>query len=229
MSEENSTAADPAVTNAGENVGNEPAFLFENADASGYGEENVNFLKENNLSNMSDLVALATKGKNALQLPSDDDQDSLLNFRKACGYPETADGYGFKAETEEEKNIADFVHKCQLDKWAAKAVYNQIIANIKAEDAEDKKQYAAEVAKVKGNWGENAQGNESLLQRGVAAIGLSEQQLQEISGIIGVEAALNLMLTLGRVKSDHSGVTGTTGGGSGDESLDSFIYRRRAM
>ena len=178
---------------------------------------------------MSDLIALATKGKNALQLPSDDDQESLLNFRKACGYPETADGYGFKAETEEEKNIAEFVHKCQLDKWAAKAVYNQIIANIKAEDSENKKLYDTEVAKIKSNWGENAQGNESLLQRGIATIGLSEQQLQEISDIIGVEAALNLMLTLGRVKSDHSGVTGTTGGSSGDESLDSFIYRRRDM
>lgn len=229
MSEENITPADPADNNTVGNVGSEPAFLFENADATGYGEDNVNFLKENNLSNMSDLIALATKGKNALQLPSDDDQESLLNFRKACGYPETADGYGFKAETEEEKNIAEFVHKCQLDKWAAKAVYNQIIANIKAEDSENKKLYDTEVAKIKSNWGENAQGNESLLQRGIATIGLSEQQLQEISDIIGVEAALNLMLTLGRVKSDHSGVTGTTGGSSGDESLDSFIYRRRDM
>ncbi|MBR3676569.1 MAG: hypothetical protein IKN71_05500 [Alphaproteobacteria bacterium] len=228
MSEENANTTDQVGTNAGENAGADPAFLFENTDASSYGEANVNFLKENNLSNMSDLVALATKGKNALELPKDNDQDSLLNFRKACGYPETADGYGFKAETEEEKGIADFVHKCQLDKWAAKAVYNQIIANIKAEDAEDKKQYDAEVAKIKSNWGENAQGNESLLQRGVKAIGLSEQQLQEISGIIGVEAALNLMLTLGRVKSDHAGITGGSGSG-GEESLDSFIYSRRGM
>ena len=214
---------------AGTSTTPDGAFLFENADVAAYGDDNAAFLKENNLSKMSDLVALASKGKAALTLPADDDDAALANFRKACGYPEKAEGYGFDAQTDEEKSIVDFIYGCGLDKWAAKAVYNQVLANIKDTAEKEKKEYEAEVAKVKGGWGENAKANESLLQRGVAALKLTDSQLQEISGVIGVEAALELIQTIGKVKTDSSGITGSNGGAAGDESLSSFILSRRDM
>lgn len=231
MSDETTGAATGAETTGTNNppaAGSEPAaFLFENADASTYGESNAAFLKDNNLTNMSDLIALAGKGKTALNLP-DDTPESLAAFRKACGMPETADGYGLPTSTDEEKGIAEFLHKCQLDKWAAKAVYEQIIANIAAEDKAEREQYEADYNKQLEAWGDQKQANLNILQRGLDTFKLSQDQLRGISGITGVEAALGLMLALGKLQSDHSGASGTSGG-LGDESLDSFIFSRRSM
>lgn len=228
MAEENATAAG-GEPNAGTSTAQDGAFLFENADANTYGETNAAFLKENNLSNMSDLIALATKGKGALSVPADGDDAGLLALRRACGYPETVEGYGFNSQTEEEKSIADFIFNCGLDKWAAQKVYSQVLEDIKSTAEREKQEYEAAVAKIKSGWGESAKANESLLQRGVATLKLSETQLQELSGVIGVEAALELLQTIGKVKTDSSGITGSNGGAAGVEDLGSFILSRRDM
>ncbi len=221
MSEDNTTdTTEPAA-------GNEPAaFLFENADPQAYGEENVNFLRDNNLTNMSDLVALAAKGKNAISLP-DDTPESLLVFRKACGLPETADGYGLPAQTDDEKQIADFLLKCNLDKWAAKTVYQNIIANIAENTKAEKEKYEADYAKVTNAWGDNKQGNLNLLKRGMDTIKVSDEQLRGISDAIGTEAALGLMLTIGKLTKDSSGVAGNNAGGDSDEGLFDLILSKR--
>lgn len=225
MSEENSAGTEPGEnTNA---AGNEPAaFLFENADPQVYGEDNVNFLKTNNLTNMSDLVALAAKGKNSIALP-DDTPESLLAFRKACGLPDTAEGYGLPVQTDDEKEIADFLLKCNLDKWAAKTVYQNILDNIASEDKAEKEKYAAEYAKATEAWGDNKQGNLNLLKRGMDTIKVSDEQLRRISDAIGTEAALGLMLTVGKLTQDSVGVSGTGTGGGGDESLFDLILSKR--
>lgn len=218
--------AENAETNNNTAASQEPAaFLFENADPSAFGEESTAFLKENNLTSMADLIALAGKGKTALSLP-DDTPESLAAFRKACGMPDTAEGYGLPTSTDEEKEIAAFLHKCQLDKWAAKSVYDQIVTNIAAEEKSEKDQYEADYNKQLAAWGEQKQANLNFLQRGLETFKLSQDQLRGISGITGVEAALGLMLALGKLQSDHSGASGTSGGSS-DESLESFILSRR--
>ena len=200
--------------------------MFENADPQAYGEENVNFLRDNNLTNMSDLVALAAKGKNAISLP-DDTPESLLVFRKACGLPETADGYGLPAQTDDEKQIADFLLKCNLDKWAAKTVYQNIIANIAENTKAEKEKYEADYAKVTNAWGDNKQGNLNLLKRGMDTIKVSDEQLRGISDAIGTEAALGLMLTIGKLTKDSSGVAGNNAGGDSDEGLFDLILSKR--
>jgi len=71
------------------------------------------------------------------------------------------------------------------------------------------------------------QGNLNLLKRGMDTIKVSDEQLRRISDAIGTEAALGLMLTVGKLTQDSVGVSGTGTGGGGDESLFDLILSKR--
>jgi len=162
----------------------------------------------------------------ALVYPDGSDAEAVLKFRKACGYPDDASGYGLPMGTDEEKNLANFLHKCQLDGIAAKSVAENLKAQLEAEEKAEKAQFAADVAKIKETWGEKSKANESLVKRGAALMKIDDDALRGISDTIGVEAALNMMMLLGKTNADYSGVSGNSGGV--DENVEGFIARKRA-
>lgn len=165
------------------------------------------------------------KDNGGFVFPAADDAEALLSFRKQCGYPDEVGGYGLPMETDEQKDILNFIHKCQLDPAAAKIVVDNLAVEIAEQAKQEKAQYDADYAKVTAAWGDSKKGNESLVSKGIEAVKMTEDQLRGISGVIGVEAALGLMMTVGKLKSDYSGVGGAAGTDS--ESIEDFISAKR--
>lgn len=165
-----------------------------------------------------------TKG---LVFPSADNADDVLNFRKACGYPDDAAGYGLPMETDEQKEVLSFIHRCQLDPIAAKVIVTELEAQIAEQAKLAKTNYDTEYNKVVEAWGESRKANENLVAKGLSLTKISPEQLIGISENIGVEAALGLLMHAGRSVTDHSGVAGGSGG-TGSESLGDFIAAKRA-
>lgn len=166
-----------------------------------------------------------TKVDGGFSFPKADDAEAVLNFRKQCGYPDDVSGYGLPMETDEQKDVLNFIHKCQLDPVAAKTVVDNLAVEIAEQAKLAKAQYDADYAKISAGWGDNKKSNESLISKGLEVIKMTDDQLRGISEVIGVEAALGLMMTVGKLKSDYSGVGG--GAGADSESIEDFISAKR--
>lgn len=157
--------------------------------------------------------------------PAADDANAVLAFRKSCGYPDEVSGYGLPMESEEQKSLMNFIHKCQLDPIAAKAVVDNVAEVIAADKAQTEQAFNEGYQKVVEGWGESRKENESLMNKGLSLANLDQDKLRGISEIIGVEAAISMMLLLGKTQTDHSGVSG--GNGDDRESLLEYISRKR--
>ena len=160
-----------------------------------------------------------------LVFPDGTDGNAVLAFRKSCGYPDEASGYGLPMETEEQKNLLNFIHKCQLDPIAAKVVVKNVAEIMAADEANAKQAFTDGYNKVVESWGENKKENESLMNKGLSLMKLDQDKLRGISESIGVEAALSMMMLLGKTQTDHSGVSG--GNSEDNESLLGYISRKR--
>lgn len=160
-----------------------------------------------------------------LVFPDGKDADAVLAFRKSCGYPEAADGYGLPMDTEEQKSLVAFIHKCQLDPIAAKTVMDNVAESLKLEEQQSKQAYTEAYNKVVEGWGESKKENQSLMSKGMSLAGVDEDKLRAISDTLGVEAALSMMMLLGKTQTDHSGVSG--GNSDDNESLLGYISRKR--
>lgn len=178
-----------------------------------------------------------TTGGNETQAPSDDkdtgglvypnaeDADAVLAFRKSCGYPDDASGYGLPMDTDEQKSLINFIHKCQLDPIAAKVVVENVAEAMAADEAQAKQAFTDGYNKVVDGWGESKKENESLMNKGLSLMKLDQDKLRGISEAIGVEAALSMMILLGKTQTDYSGVSG--GNSEDSESLLGYIARKR--
>ena len=144
----------------------------------------------------------------ALFYPAADDTAAVLAFRKSCGYPDDASGYGLPMETDDQKSIMSFIHKCQLDPIAANAVVKNISEIMAADEQERKQAFTDNYNKVVAGWGESKKENESLVNKGMSLMKLNQDNLRGISESIGMEAALSIMMLLGKTQTDHSGVSG---------------------
>ena len=179
----------------------------------------------------------ATTGGNETQTPSDDkdtgglvypnaeDADAVLAFRKSCGYPDDASGYGLPMDTDEQKSLINFIHKCQLDPIAAKTIVQNVAEVMAADEAQSKQAFTDGYNKVVDGWGESKKENESLMNKGLSLMKLDQDKLRGISEAIGVEAALSMMILLGKTQTDYSGVSG--GNSEDSESLLGYIARKR--
>lgn len=178
-----------------------------------------------------------TTGGNETQAPSDDkdtgglvypnaeDADAVLAFRKSCGYPDDASGYGLPMDTDEQKSLINFIHKCQLDPIAAKTIVQNVAEVMAADEAQAKQAFTDGYNKVVDGWGESKKENESLMNKGLSLMKLDQDKLRGISEAIGVEAALSMMILLGKTQTDYSGVSG--GNSEDSESLLGYIARKR--
>lgn len=178
-----------------------------------------------------------TTGGNETQTPSDDkdtgglvypnaeDADAVLAFRKSCGYPDDASGYGLPMDTDEQKSLINFIHKCQLDPIAAKTIVQNVAEVMAADEAQSKQAFTDGYNKVVDGWGESKKENESLMNKGLSLMKLDQDKLRGISEAIGVEAALSMMILLGKTQTDYSGVSG--GNSEDSESLLGYIARKR--
>ena len=162
----------------------------------------------------------------ALVYPADGNADAVLAFRKSCGYPDNADGYGLPMDTEDQKSLAAFLHKCQLDPIAAKAVAGNVAEVLAEQEKIDKQAYDEAYSKATAAWGESKKENESLVNKGLTLMKFDEGKLRGISEAIGVEAALSMMMLLGKTQTDYSGVTGGNGSDDG-ESILGYVARKR--
>jgi hypothetical protein len=178
-----------------------------------------------------------TTGGNETQAPSDnkdtgglvypnaEDADAVLAFRKSCGYPDDASGYGLPMDTDEQKSLINFIHKCQLDPIAAKTIVQNVAEVMAADEAQAKQAFTDGYNKVVDGWGESKKENESLMNKGLSLMKLDQDKLRGISEAIGVEAALSMMILLGKTQTDYSGVSG--GNSEDSESLLGYIARKR--
>lgn len=173
----------------------------------------------------NETQAPSDKDTGGLVFPNADDADAVLAFRKSCGYPDEASGYGLPMDSDEQKSLINFIHKCQLDPIAAKTIVKNVAEVMAADEAQAKQTFTESYNKVVEGWGENKKENESLMNKGLSLMKLDEDKLRGISESIGVEAALSMMILLGKTQTDHSGVTG--GNSDDSESLLGYISRKR--
>ena len=148
-----------------------------------------------------------------------------MAFRKSCGYPDDASGYGLPMDTDEQKSLINFIHKCQLDPIAAKTIVQNVAEVMAADEAQSKQAFTDGYNKVVDGWGESKKENESLMNKGLSLMKLDQDKLRGISEAIGVEAALSMMILLGKTQTDYSGVSG--GNSEDSESLLGYIARKR--
>ena len=161
-----------------------------------------------------------------LIFPNADDADAVLAFRKSCGYPDDAAGYGLPMDTEDQKNLVNFLHKCQLDPIAAKIVAKNAEEVVALEEQNSKQAFTENYNKLVESWGENKKENEMLVNKGLSLIKLDQDKLREISDKIGVEAAISMMMLIGKTQTDHSGVS--SGANSDDsDSILGYVARKR--
>lgn len=168
----------------------------------------------------------ASDNTEALVYPADGNADAVLAFRKSCGYPDSADGYGLPMDTDDQKSLVAFLHKCQLDPIAAKAVAGNVAEVLAEQEKIDKQAYDEAYQKAVAAWGESKKENESLVNKGLALMKFDEGKLRGISDAIGVEAALSMMMLLGKTQTDYSGVSGGNGSDDG-ESILGYVARKR--
>ena len=173
----------------------------------------------------NELETPSDKDTGGLVFPNAEDADAVLAFRKSCGYPEEASGYGLPMETEEQKSLINFIHKCQLDPIAAKTIVQNVAEVMASDEAQAKQTFATSYNKVVDGWGESKKENENLMNKGLSLMKLDEDNLRGISEAIGVEAALSMMILLGKTQTDYSGVSG--GNSEDSESLLGYISRKR--
>lgn len=175
--------------------------------------------------NGSETQTPSDNNTGGLVFPDGSNAEAVLAFRKSCGYPAEASGYGLPMDTDEQKGLVNFIHKCQLDPIAAKAVMENAAQAIASDIEQEKQAFTENYNKVVQGWGESRQENESLVNKGLSLMKIDQDKLRGISEAIGVEAALSMMMLLGKTQTDHSGVSG---GNSGDsESLLDYISRKR--
>lgn len=161
-----------------------------------------------------------------LIFPNADDADAVLAFRKSCGYPDDAAGYGLPMDTEEQKNLANFLHKCQLDPIAAKVIAKNAAEVVALEEQNSKQAFTENYNKLVESWGENKKENEMLVNKGLSLTKLDQDKLRAISDNIGVEAAISMMMLIGKTQTDHSGVS--SGANSDDsDSILGYVARKR--
>lgn len=165
------------------------------------------------------------KDTGGLVYPNAEDADAVLAFRKSCGYPDDASGYGLPMDTDEQKSLINFIHKCQLDPIAAKTIVQNVAEVMSADEAQAKQAFTDGYNKVVDGWGESKKENESLMNKGLSLMKLDQDKLRGISEAIGVEAALSMMILLGKTQTDYSGVSG--GNSEDSESLLGYIARKR--
>lgn len=161
-----------------------------------------------------------------LIFPNADDADAVLAFRKSCGYPDDAAGYGLPMDTEEQKNLANFLHKCQLDPIAAKVIAKNAAEVVALEEQNSKQAFTENYNKLVESWGENKKENEMLVNKGLSLTKLDQDKLRAISDNIGVEAAISMMMLIGKTQTDYSGVS--SGANSDDsDSILGYVARKR--
>lgn len=161
-----------------------------------------------------------------LIFPNADDADAVLAFRKSCGYPDDAAGYGLPMDTEDQKNLVNFLHKCQLDPIAAKIVAKNAAEVLALEEQNSKQAFTENYNKLVESWGENKKENEMLVNKGLSLTKLDQDKLRAISDNIGVEAAISMMMLIGKTQTDYSGVS--SGANSDDsDSILGYVARKR--
>lgn len=165
------------------------------------------------------------KNTGGLVYPNADDANAVLAFRKSCGYPDDASGYGLPMDTDEQKSLINFIHKCQLDPIAAKTIVQNVAEVMAADEAQAKQTFTDGYNKVVDSWGESKKENESLMNKGLSLMKLDQDKLRGLSEAIGVEAALSMMILLGKTQTDYSGISG--GNSEDSESLLGYISRKR--
>jgi hypothetical protein len=165
------------------------------------------------------------KNTGGLVYPNADDANAVLTFRKSCGYPDDASGYGLPMDTDEQKSLINFIHKCQLDPIAAKTIVQNVAEVMAADEAQAKQTFTDGYNKVVDSWGESKKENESLMNKGLSLMKLDQDKLRGLSEAIGVEAALSMMILLGKTQTDYSGISG--GNSEDSESLLGYISRKR--
>ena len=168
----------------------------------------------------------STPEEKGLIFPNADDADAVLAFRKSCGYPDDAAGYGLPMDTEEQKNLANFLHKCQLDPIAAKVIAKNAAEVVALEEQNSKQAFTENYNKLVESWGENKKENEMLVNKGLSLTKLDQDKLRAISDNIGVEAAISMMMLIGKTQTDYSGVS--SGANSDDsDSILGYVARKR--
>ena len=159
--------------------------------------------------------------------PNPDDAEAVLAFRKSCGYPDNAAGYGLPMDTEEQKNLANFLYKCQLDPIAAKVIAKNAAEAVALEEQNSKQAFSENYNKIVESWGENKKENEMLVNKGLSLTKLNQDKLREISDSIGVEAAISMMMLLGKTQTDYSGISGGVSGSDDGDSILGYVARKR--
>jgi hypothetical protein len=154
-----------------------------------------------------------------LSLPKPGDAAGWGEFYAKVGRPETADKYDLKFGAESmqvdagfQTKIADMFHKAGLSAEQAKGIAGDYNAMLKAQTAQEGKDYELNVAADKqsllSKWGGGYERHMNAAQLGVAALGFDSKVVSAIESALGYGGTMELFAGLGMKFSEDKFVSG---------------------
>lgn len=149
----------------------------------------------------------ADKAGRGVVIPKDvDDAEAWGAVYDKLGRPADASGYGLDqlegADPDFAKAAGETFHKLGLNERQAAELARWWGEAVTAGKAADDEGYLAkadaEMAALRSEWGNAADGNEEIARRGAAAFGFSGDELDKIERVIGTKALMGRFLEVGR-------------------------------
>jgi hypothetical protein len=149
-----------------------------------------------------------------------DDKDALAAMAKAMGVPEAPAGYDIKLSEGYDEGFVDsfktIAHETALAPWQVQKVVDWFEG---ATAAAAEVNAGAARAALEAEWGQEYKKNIAVSQRGMAALGLTPDDLNGLSVGYGLDKTMKLMAKIGGGISEDNGLFGEGGGGRTVEQL----------
>lgn len=195
-----------------------------------YTPEETSFIEKKGFKSPKDLIKsyqnLESKLGSSITLPKEDDEQAKKDFYQKLGVPDTPDGYNIQTTNPDGPELLKFAHQCNLTQNQAAHFVELINKMQQAEESQEAQEYQDNFKKLVDSWGDQRAAKEDLLNKGLNAHQITKEQLRSMAQAVGLEAAISLIMTSGKLKSDNFGMSG--GGTTGAvETVDGYIESKR--
>lgn len=165
-----------------------------------------------------DDLGIAERAGNTMLKPDYDNPESMNNFYKAIGRPDSPDAYKLLPEGQQQTTFSKDISKVFFDAGltskqveAITSSYNEMSNNLNiAQQKEFETNSASQMEELKKEWGSDYGRNVEMFRRGVKGLGATNEEFANIEKAIGTKRSVELF------KNAASGLTESQFKSSGD-------------
>lgn len=186
----------------------------------GFSDEETKYVGDKGWKAPKDLLKsyreLENMESKRISIPADDDAEAWNKLYAKLGRPETADKYDIGVNDNDKAEIQKLMFETNQTSKQAKALVAGFDKLIKEKqkaadaliDAENKKQEESVIAE----WGDDAEKNTELMNRGAKLLGLDDEDLAAVRMTIAPKKYMEAMKRLGEAISEDNIPAGNKGG-----------------